>query len=309
MKNMDDSMAYPPAAGMFDMPRWKTWAATVCAVLIGVLFLVSGGWKVIDPIGASTKMMQMKLPGEVALPFTILLGIGEVWAAVMLFVPRLRQWGGWIISLMLVAFMLYIGWHYNALIGEECSCFPWIKRAIGPMFFVADGVMLVMSALAAWWSQRSTGVRPAALIAATVAVFAVVCYGVAANRDLGLAAPPSVLVNGKPVSLQDGKVLVYFYDPMCPHCADAAKKFATHRWGETKLVAVPIGMKDFAAGFLTNTGLAAQLTFDVDPLRKVFAFKDPPYAVALEGGRAKALLNRFDEAEPAATLRQLGFIQ
>jgi hypothetical protein len=38
-------------------------------------------------------------------------------------------------------------------------------------------------------------------------------------------------------------------------------------------------------------------------------FKDPPYAVALEGGRARALLNRFDDAEPAATLRQLGFIQ
>jgi uncharacterized membrane protein YphA (DoxX/SURF4 family) len=309
MKNMDDSIAYPPATDMFAVPRWKAHVATVCAVLIGLLFLVSGGWKVIDPIGASTKMMQMKVPGAVALPFTILLGIGEVWAAVMLFVPRLRQWGGWIISLMLVAFMVYIGWHYNALIGEECSCFPWIKRAIGPMFFVADGIMLVMSALAAWWSQRSSGLRPAALIAATVAVSAAVCYGVAANRDLGLSAPASVTVAGKPYSLHDGKVLVYFYDPMCPHCADAAKKFATHNWGATKRVAVPIGMKDFAAGFLTNTGFPADLTLDSEPLRKVFEFKDPPYAVALEGGRAKALLNRFDEAEPAATLRQLGFIQ
>lgn len=302
-------MAYPPAAGMFEMPRWKTHVATVCAVLIGLLFLVSGGWKIIDPIGASTKMMQMKLPGEVALPFTILLGIGEVWAAAMLFVPRLRQWGGWIISLMLVAFMIYIGWHYNALVGEECSCFPWIKRAIGPMFFVADGIMLAMSALAAWWSQRSFGMRPAALLAAIVAVFAGVSYGVAANRDMGLAAPPSVTVNGKPFSLHEGKVLVYFYDPLCPHCAEAAKKFSTHQWGATKIVAVPTGMTNFAAGFLENTGLKANLTLDSAPLRKVFEFKDPPYAVALENGRAVALLNRFDETEPAAQLRQLGFIQ
>ena len=301
-------MAYPPTAGMLDMPRWKTTVATVCAVLIGVLFLVSGGWKIIDPIGASTKMMQMKLPGSIALPFTILLGIGEVWAAVMLFVPRLRQWGGWIISLMLVAFMLYVGWHYKALSGEECSCFPWMKRAINANFFVADGVMLLMSGLAAWWSQRSSGTRPAALIAATVAVFAAVCYGVAANRDMGAVAPPSVTVDGKPLSLHDGKLLVFFYDPICLHCADAAKKFSTHAWGDTKVLAVPI-TKAYATGFLTNTNLKAALSYDVDPLRKVFPFKDPPYAVALEGGRAKALLNRFDDAEPAATLRQLGFIQ
>jgi hypothetical protein len=116
-------------------------------------------------------------------------------------------------------------------------------------------------------------------------------------------------MDGKPYSLSNGKVLIYFYDPMCPHCAEAAKKFSAHQWGSTKVVAVPIGMKDFAAGFLTNTNLKAALTFDVDPLRKAFAFKDPPYAVALENGRAKALLNRFDDAEPAATLRQLGFIQ
>lgn len=306
---MDDSMAYPPAAGTLDMPRWKASTATVCAVLIGLLFLVSGGWKIIDPMGASTKMMQMKLPGMVALPFTILLGIGEVWAAVMMFVPRLRQWGGWLISLMLVAFMIYVGWHYTALQGEECSCFPWIKRAVGPMFFVADGVMLLMSLAAAWWSQKSFGYRPAALIAATVTVFALVSYGVAANRDSGTLAPASVTVAGKSYSLHDGKVFVYFFDPMCSHCADASKRFATHQWGNTKVVALPIGQKDFAPGFLTNTGMKADLSYDVAPLRQVFPFQDPPYAVALENGRAKATLNRFDEAEPAATLRQLGFIQ
>jgi len=293
---------------MLELPRWKAGVATVCAVLIGLLFLVSGGWKVIDPMGASTKMMQMKVPGAVALPFTILLGIGEVWAGAMMFLPRFRQWGGWMLSLMLVAFMLYIGWHYNALIGEECSCFPWLKRAIGPMFFVADTVMLAMAALAAWWSQRSHGVKPALLMAACVGVFAAASYGVAANRESGTLAPASVVVNGKPVSLHDGKILVYFYDPLCPHCLEAAKKFSTHQW-TAQVIAVPTGQKDFAAGFLNNSGLKAALTFDVEPLRKVFPFQDPPYAVALENGRSRALFNRFDEAEPAATLRQLGFIQ
>ena len=44
-------------------------------------------------------------------------------------------------------------------------------------------------------------------------------------------------------------------------------------------------------------------------MKKAFPFGDPPYGVALENGRAKATLSRFDEKEPEAQLRQLGFIK
>ncbi len=46
-----------------------------------------------------------------------------------------------------------------------------------------------------------------------------------------------------------------------------------------------------------------------DALKKLFPFGDPPYAVALGHGRQKAAWSRFDEAEPEASLRQLGFIE
>ena len=40
--------------------------------------------------------------------------------------------------------------NYNTLAGKDCSCFPLVKRSIGPGFFIGDMVMLLMAALAGW---------------------------------------------------------------------------------------------------------------------------------------------------------------
>jgi len=42
-------------------------------------------------------------------------------------------------------------------------------------------------------------------------------------------------------------------------------------------------------------------------LKDVFSYTSYPFGVALDGGREKAPLPKFDDPEPAATLRQLGF--
>src|SRR5204863_406926 len=82
--------------------------------------------------------------------------------------------------------------NYNTLKGEDCSCFPWLKRAVGPGFFVGDAVMLGLAVLAGVWSKRSDNLRGATLILGAVTVFALVSYGVAATRSTGLKAPESM---------------------------------------------------------------------------------------------------------------------
>lgn len=307
---MSESMAYPaqPAAGL-DLPRWKTLAAVTAGALLGLLFIVSGVWKITDPFGAASKMMQMKVPGILAMPFTILLGIGEALAGVMLFVPRYRRWGAWITGAMLIAFMIYVGYFYNELRGEECSCFPWLKRAVGPGFFIGDALMLLAAVVAWLWSRPSEGLRPAALMLAAIAIFAAASYGFNLQRNSGAVAPASITVAGKPFNLHEGKVFVYFFDPLCSHCKAAAEKMSKHNWKGYTLIAVPTQMPNYAQGFLDGTGFKASLTSDLEPLRKVFPFGDPPYGVALENGRARALLARFDDQEPEAELRKLGFIE
>jgi hypothetical protein len=110
--------------------------------------------------------------------------------------------------------------------------------------------------------------------------------------------------------LQHGRILLYFFDPECMHCFNAAKKMSQLDWGATKVVAIPVSTPRFAQMFLNETGLKAALSNDLEKLKAVFPFTAAPAAVALENGREKAALTQFDDdKEPAATLRQLGFVK
>ncbi|MBI4875857.1 MAG: hypothetical protein HY822_14570 [Acidobacteria bacterium] len=295
-------MAQPPLAA------WKTVAAVVCAVLLGLLFLISGVWKITDPYRAATLMTQALVPHALSLPAAIGFGVGETFAAVLLLVPRYRRWGAWLTALMLVAFLAYFTIFYAQLRGQDCNCFPWVKRAVGPEFFLGDAVMLFMAIVAGWWARPSAGMRTAAIVLGAVAVFAFASFGIHAARQTGVRAPDSVTVDGRPFSLQQGRVFLYFFDPECAHCDLAARRMAKYNWGDTAVLVVPTAQPQFTGQFLQSTGLRALVTYDLAPLRQVFSFVSGPYAVALENGRQKVGLGSFEGDEPEATLRGLGFV-
>ncbi len=307
---MQDSMAQAPAAPAFvDLPAWKNAVAWVCAVLIGLFFLGAGLWKLTDHLGTATRMTQALVPPSLSVFAALFFGITEVIGGLWLIIPRYRRWGALLCSGLLVAFMVYMGWFYQELQGMDCSCFPWLKRAVGPAFFWSDGAMLVMSGLAGWWAHRSQGVKGAALIAASTLVFAGVAYGITESRQSGTKAPDSITVDGKPFSLQQGKFLLYFYDPECSHCNQAAKELSKHTWKDVKIIGLATRVPQFAQYFMESNGLKAQHSPDHESLKQTFPFGDPPYGVLLEHGRMKAGLQRFDDVEPAATLRKFEFIE
>ena len=292
----------------------KTWQAAVnwiSAILIAIVFLVAGIWKATDPVGAAVRLAQARVPESLSLFAAVAFGIAETFAGVLLLIPRFRRWGSIITSLLLVAFMIFIGIHYKELVGAECSCFPWLKRAVGPGFFVGDGIMLVLAILAGWWTKQSEGLRPAALVLAAVVVFAGVSYGVSATRQTGTKAPNTITAeDGRMLSLKEGKVLIYFFNPQCMHCLEAGKKMAGYNWGDTRWIGVATENPQFGGWFLGKAGLSGKgpLAKDLDVLKKLFPFELPPAAVALENGYQKAMLLQFEDAEPATTLKKIGFI-
>ena len=136
---MDDSIAHPgEVLPVIELSGWKVWVATSAAVVVSALFLVAGVWKITDAPAAAARLAQARIPEFLSVPAAIGLGIAETFAGVLVLIPRYRRWGAWLISALLVVFMAYVGVHYQALRGEECSCFPWIKRAVGPGFFAYD---------------------------------------------------------------------------------------------------------------------------------------------------------------------------
>jgi uncharacterized membrane protein YphA (DoxX/SURF4 family) len=295
---MNASMAQP----------WKSRLSWVSSVLLCAVFLLAGLWKITDVQGAAVRMVQAKVPESLGLGAALFFGIAETVGAVMILTPRLRRWGAFLLGALLVAFLGYVAIHYSALRGAECSCFPWLKRAVGPGFFVGDGVLLLLAFFAWLGSPRPQGMRAAALILAAVAVFAGVSYGVGAARETGTRAPESILVDGRPYGLRDGKVFLFYFDPACMHCFETAQRMAKLHWGDTRVVGVPIAQPQFAAQFMADTGFHMSITTDRDKLKEVFPYAGVPAGVAIENGRQKAALVKFEGEEPAASLKQLGLI-
>jgi uncharacterized membrane protein YphA (DoxX/SURF4 family) len=307
---MNDSMAQPqPGLIPLDLPGWKTALSWVSAVLLAVLFLASGLWKVTDAQGAAVRMAQARIPESLSLAAAVLFGVVETSAGVLVLIPRFRRWGAALTGLLLVAFLVYIALNYNALRGAECSCFPWVKRAVGPGFFVGDAVMLLLAVFAGLWSKPPEGLRNAFVIAGAVAVFAGISYGVTAVRQTGTPAPQSVTVDAKPYSLQHGKIFLFFFDPACMHCFDAAKRMSQYHWGDTRVVGIPISQPQWAAQFMKDTGFHMDISTDFEKLKQVFPYTAVPAGVALESGREKAALVKFEGEEPEVSLRQLGLVK
>jgi uncharacterized membrane protein YphA (DoxX/SURF4 family) len=265
-------------------------------------------WKITDVQSAAARMVQARVPASLSLVTALLFGIAETVGGVMIMVPRFRRWGAIITGVLLVAFVVFMGINYGALRGEDCSCFPWIKRVVGPGFFIGDGIMLLLALVAGIWSKPPGSLRSAFLVLSAVVVFAVVSWGVATVYHSGTRAPATVSVNGQPYSLQNGRIFLYFFNPMCSHCLDAAKRMSHLHWGDTRIVAVPVEEPQYAGQFLEQAGLRAVVSTDFEQLARVFSYKVYPFGVALVNGREEERLTGFEGGEPSATLRRLGFV-
>jgi uncharacterized membrane protein YphA (DoxX/SURF4 family) len=307
---MNHSMAHAPARIAVREPAgWRNAASWAAALALAVLFLSSGLWKATDVEGWAVRLTQARVPEALSVAGALFFGVAETVAGVLLLAPRLRRWGAALAGILLIVFLGYFAVNYGALRGQDCSCFPWLKRVVGPGFFAGDGAMLLAAAAAWKWSAPPAGRRAAALICGAVTVFALVSYGVEAARETGTKAPAAITVEGQPYSLAHGRFFLFFFNPQCMHCMDAAKRMSKLEWGETRVVAIPVEQPQFSAQFLAETGLQAAVSTDFASLAQTFGYSTYPFGVALANGREKAAVRQFDEPEPAGALRALGFVK
>lgn len=297
-----------------ELKRWQQTAGTVCAILMAIVFLVSGGWKVIYPFRTGELLEQAQVhPGWGVLGASVL-GSIELFTALLLLFPQFRRWGGLLASGLMIFFLCWIGFYYHVLVGQECNCFPIIKRTVGPGFFIGDGIMLLLSLGAFVWSEpviaRVSRVRiPAVLLGAIIAL-AGLSFGVQAAERSHASVPNPVIVDGKPQNLNNGKVFLFFYDPSCEHCDAAARFMSKLNWGNTRVVGIPTANPQWAASFLHDTHLKADTSLELTKLKNAFKFGDAPFGVALDDGRVKETFTQqqFTPPQPAPELKQLGFV-
>jgi uncharacterized membrane protein YphA (DoxX/SURF4 family) len=298
-----------PAVG--EQMAWQRNVSLAAAILLGIVFLVSGGWKVLSPFKTGELLEQAQVAAGWGPLGAAVLGTLELLAAFLLFTPRFRRWGGLLGSALLIFFIGWIAYYYKVLVGHECSCFPIIKRTVGPGFFIGDAIMLLLG-VAAWaWSPRVARLKVPALAFASLAVLAAASFGVNAAARKNVQVPNPVIVDGQPQNLTQGKVFLFFYDPSCMHC-DAASKFMSKlNWGSSRIVAIPTVNPQWAASFLHDTHLKAGTSLELAKLKKAFPFVDPPFGVALEDGNVKETFGQaqFNAPLPEPDLKKLAFVK
>jgi uncharacterized membrane protein YphA (DoxX/SURF4 family) len=317
---MDEVMESPVDAASGREPRsdWKRWLSHAAAGLMAVVFLASGIYKMVMPLDFAERATQVLIPANLSVATAVALAITETFAAILLLLPRYRRFGAVVMLAMLAAFCVYIGVNAERLAGEDCSCFPWVKRTVGPVFFVSNAVMMLLTALAGWWSPRGGAWLPPRPVGPVAAIFVVLLTlsvgstALALSRETGLQAPASIRVNGAAVALNEGPVFLYFYDPECAHCLQAARMMSAWNFGKTRVIAIPTVNPQWGQALLDDSGFRAELATDPEDLkalRAVFEFADPPYAAALKRGHAR-LTVRFAEFDESlkAKLEAEGFV-
>src|SRR5271156_2229906 len=182
------------------MPAWKRIPNHIAAFAVALLFLTAGIWKMTQPFVWARMVEDLRVPYQLSMYATLALAVSETLAGALVLIPKFRRWGASLAALLLVVFMIYIGVNYSALLGKECSCFPWVKRTIGPGFFAGDAGMLLAALIAGWWSRPSSGPRGAAVILAVIAAGTAASFGLATSRLSGAKAPEVITVDGKPFS-------------------------------------------------------------------------------------------------------------
>ncbi len=289
---------------------WKNHVSAAAAIIMAILWLAAGIYKLTAISQWQLMLTQLLVPVSLSLIGTMAVIMGDLTAGVLLLRPSWRRLGGIFSSVMLIIFMGYFAINYETLRGADCSCFPWIERTVGPVFFWADGAMLLLSVVAAWFAPSLKNVRGAAL---AVVGIAVVAAGALAVDKLGpqpdADVPAAITAGDEQLSLHQGKVFLFFFNPMCPHCLDAGVNMSKHKW-QAAFVGVSTEEEDLALGFIGDSGLQdVKLTPDLELLREAFPFQDPPYAVALEDGQVKERFPFFEEPDLGEKLRELGFVK
>jgi uncharacterized membrane protein YphA (DoxX/SURF4 family) len=315
-----------------EFPAWKSLASHAGAIFVAGVFLLAGIYKAVDPYKFAALAKNLLVPYELTLPLALTLAVLETTAGILILIPRFRRWGAMLAGGLLLGFMTYIGWNYSALLGRDCSCFPELKlpfglaidlkRSVGPGFFYGDAAFLAATGIAGLWAKRSHGIRNAAVIMGAVAVFTGVSYGVAFTSQTGLKAPDSIIVDGQEMSLQEGRVVLFFFDPQCGTCFAVGQSMAPLKFqSDIKFVGVPTRVPEGAPAYMADpkvnpagSGLMKPISPDVAKLREVFQFDYPPYLVLLERGRQAGVItiSEFDEVNPdhhIQLLRDMGVIE
>ena len=298
------------AANATELPGWKNKIGWTAAILMGGLWVVAGVWKLGNISEWQLMMTQILVPVSLSLAGTMAVIMGDLTAGVLMLNPAWRRLGGLFSTGLLCIFTAYFAINYEALKGADCSCFPWVERTVGPMFFWTESGMIALSLAAAWFAPPMRKLGTAVKVVGAIAAVSFVALAVDRLTPQPDADVPAMIkIDNGELSLHEGNVFIYLFNPLCPHCFEAAEHMAKLNW-KASFVGVPTQDYQFGPGFAQDAGLTNVIfSPDLDLLKERFPFQDVPYAVAISDGKVLERFRFFEEPELSNKIRELGFAE
>lgn len=206
------------------VPKAARWAA----VAVGVLFLVAGFGKILEPYGFYSALASYGVTGGVRYPLAILLPATELMLGIMLVAGWKRRQAAIVAAAFFVVFIAAIGngWSQGTL--EECGCFgPFLQRSPRDALLI-DLVFLGLSLFAGGWlPSRSPAL--AGWRAITLLFVGVLGMGVVSSVLLGGGGGVAAVAPAMDaVDLSRGEHLLYLFHYECPHCAEMSPRVAAY---------------------------------------------------------------------------------
>jgi len=193
---------------------------TLCRIIVGFLFIISGFIKLNDPVGFSFKLEEYFSPGVLdlgflmphALEISIFVVIVEVLLGIMLLIGFRIKFTLWSLLLMIVffTFLTFYSAYFNKV--TDCGCFGDAIKLTPWESFTKDVVLLILIAILFLWSKHiksSIGNRSQRLLVAisllVSAIFAYYVlnhlpaidfrpYKIGANIEEGMTVPENAPV-------------------------------------------------------------------------------------------------------------------
>ncbi len=216
----------PIAPKLSPLQRWGP-------VVLGTLFVVAGGSKLLDPWTFYTALPGYGISGPIRSLVAALVPAIEV----VLGVALMARWGvrqtsmvaGGFLTLFMVA--IAAGWSMGTL--DECGCFgALLERSPGEALAI-DALFLAL-AVAVWRGVGADGGPLEGWHKALMGAMAVVGVGITLSLlqtgpsgvRAAMAAAPSPEMRS--VDLSTGEHLLYLFHHECPHCAEMSPRVAEY---------------------------------------------------------------------------------
>lgn len=208
-------------------PAWAVWGR----VALGLMFLVAGVGKTLDPWSFLSALGSYGVPEVLRTPVAMTLPAIEVVVGVLLVAGWATRFAAAAAAVMMAMFIAAIG--YGVWLGtlEECGCFgPFIQRSPRDaalidlaMLAVAIAVWKVVPArktvLAGWRGATLAGLGLASIAITTVLVV---------SGPTGVSAVSGGALDMRSVNLREGEHLLYLFHYECPHCAEMSPRVAEY---------------------------------------------------------------------------------